>query len=102
MINLVLTQRDSAAFVRSRKSATFARLPQVVFVVVCPISHALAKMRSVSPADLHGSTLILLGPRDSARILIDEAFGAQCDHLVWDYEVQHGVAAVSLVAPASA
>jgi DNA-binding transcriptional LysR family regulator len=76
----------------------FKPLRKEPLVAICPISHPLASRRTISAADLDGAPLIRLGPRDSARILIDEAFGAQRTALMWEYEVQHGAAAMSLVA----
>jgi DNA-binding transcriptional LysR family regulator len=76
----------------------FKPLRKEPLVAICPVNHPLASRRTISFADLEGFPLIRLGPRDSARMLIDEAFGAQRTVLMWEYEVQHGAAAMSLVA----
>lgn len=76
----------------------FKPLRKEPLVAICPIGHPLAGKRTISPTDLEGAPLIRLGPRDSARILIDEALGVRRNALTWEYEVQHGAAAMSLVA----
>ncbi len=57
----------------------------------------LAGATSLTWAQLQGEPLVRISAETGNRILIDDALGARRDTLIWRYEVQRVVTAVSLV-----
>ena len=80
-------------------------------VCILPPGHALADKPSIVPADLEGEMFVSLGPEQSVRYKVDDAFQKAGVHrrLLFDTQVSHTACAyvlagggVSLVDPATA
>ncbi|MBS7543450.1 LysR family transcriptional regulator [Ancylobacter oerskovii] len=67
------------------------------FVLVCHRSMPLAGAGSLAWAELDGVPLVRISSETGNRILIDDALGSRSESLLWNYEVQRVVTAVSLV-----
>lgn len=67
------------------------------FVLVSHLSMPLAGATSLTWAQLQGEPLVRISAETGNRILIDDALGSRRDTLIWRYEVQRVVTAVSLV-----
>ncbi|GAB4064448.1 LysR family transcriptional regulator [Ancylobacter sonchi] len=67
------------------------------FVLVCHRSQPMAGASSISWAELDNVPLVRISSETGNRILIDDALGARSETLLWRYEVQRVITAVSLV-----
>jgi DNA-binding transcriptional LysR family regulator len=67
------------------------------FVLVSHRSMPLAGAASLTWAQLQGEPLVRISAETGNRILIDDALGTRRESLIWRYEVQRVVTAVSLV-----
>lgn len=67
------------------------------FVLVSHRSMPLAGATSLTWAQLQGEPLVRISAETGNRILLDDALGARRESLIWRYEVQRVVTAVSLV-----
>lgn len=67
------------------------------FVLVSHRSMPLAGAASLTWSQLQGEPLVRISAETGNRILIDDALGTRRESLIWRYEVQRVVTAVSLV-----
>jgi DNA-binding transcriptional LysR family regulator len=67
------------------------------FVLVCHRSLPLAGETELTWAQLQGLPLVRISAETGNRILIDDALGSRRETLLWRYEVQRVISAVSLV-----
>lgn len=72
-------------------------LMKEAFVVVCPKGHPLAGKASVPWSALQQQPLVRVSTRTGNRQLIDDALGPRREDMIWRYEVQHVISAISLV-----
>ncbi|HKJ63733.1 MAG TPA: LysR family transcriptional regulator, partial [Hyphomicrobiales bacterium] len=68
------------------------------YVLLVHRSHPLANQKTVALADLDGQHFVRINTQSTNRQLVHDALGEHSDAIIWRYEVQSVMTAMSLVA----
>ena len=72
------------------------------YVLLIHRDHPLARQKTVTRADLAGQPFVRITTQSTNRQLVHDALGEFRDRIVWRYEVQNAIMAMSLVAAGAA